>query len=61
MTAVISVRPEYVEHFVRFLKEKDYAVLPIQHVQTTFTTGWSVFNVDIDTWINIHDIIHQNI
>jgi hypothetical protein len=61
MTAVISVRPEYVELFVRFLKEKDYAVLPIHHVQTTFTAGWAVFNVDIDTWINIHDVIHQNI
>jgi hypothetical protein len=61
MTAVVSVHPEYVELFVRFLKEKDYSVLPTYQVQTVFLSGWAVFNVDIDTWINIHDAIHQNL
>jgi hypothetical protein len=61
MTAVISVQPDYVELFVRFLKENDYGILPIHQVQTIFQPGWAVFNVDVDTWINIHDMIHQNL
>jgi len=61
MTAVVSVHPDYVELFVRFLKEKDYAILPEYQVQTVFLAGWAVFHVDIDTWINIHDRINQSL
>jgi hypothetical protein len=61
MTAVVSVQPEYVELFVRFLKEKDYSLLPTYQVRTILIPNWVIFNVDIDTWVNIHDHVSQSI
>jgi hypothetical protein len=61
MTAVVSVQPEYVELFVRFLKEKDYSLLPTYQVRTILIPNWAIFNVDIDTWVNIHDHVSQSI